>query len=577
VEGRVEAWRPTLDVRIRGRAVAAWLDITAKEARWIVGWTIVVLALTLVLHPLSWWFGPADLVHYGSFWFPADFGQYMAAMREGHRSPDWTVYNPYTSEDHAPILMYAPYVALGKVAALVGAAPLDLYYGVEIVARSALVPSIYLFMAAFLADPRQRRAGFILSMFSVGLGFWLGLFSTPLKALGLDVQLDQQANAYLELNTFGAFLAAPHITVGLAQTLLAAVLWVGALDRFRRWRVAAALLALDVGLLTIVHPFNAPVLTAVLCIASLAVGLKVRHLRWRAALLAVGVATSAAPLSLYYVYTFTLEPVWSWTYGRQNTMASPPIEWVAPNFGVVAFLAPVGLLLWRRRSAAASALLVVWIVVGIAAMYLPVPYQRRLGFGLQPALSCLAGVALVMAFNRLKTVSIACAGRRSWRVARLLLPRLALYPFALLAFGTTLFFYVGIVHTLATNDAIPIYQLTRAEAQAGAWLDEHAGPDAVVLTHPDTGTGFPNVFGGRVFVGHIVATYRYPEKVGLVRAFFDESSPDVDRRALLDAYGIDYVFHGPRERGLGHFDPSNVPYLRRVYEQDGVAVYEVVR
>jgi len=64
--------------------------------------------------------------------------------------------------------------------------------------------------------------------------------------------------------------------------------------------------------------------------------------------------------------------------------------------------------------------LLVWLLLGLIAMYLPVPYQRRLSFGIQPALAVLAGNGLVAAYTaltarraamlRLATVATAASG-----------------------------------------------------------------------------------------------------------------------------------------------------------------------
>ena len=47
--------------------------------------------------------------------------------------------------------------------------------------------------------------------------------------------------------------------------------------------------------------------------------------------------------------------------------------------------------------------------------------------------------------------------------------------------------------------------------------------------------------------------------------------------AVLTAalHGISCVFHGPRERELGGFDPSAAPFLELVFQRGDVAIYQV--
>jgi uncharacterized membrane protein len=68
---------------------------------------------------------------------------------------------------------------------------------------------------------------------------------------------------------------------------------------------------------------------------------------------------------------------------------------------------------------------------------------------------------------------------------------------------------------------------------------------------------------------------RVDEKLAVLARFFGDGS-DAFRRQLLHEHGIDYVFYGPAERALGTFDPGQAPYLRQVYEDAGVQIYQVL-
>jgi hypothetical protein len=72
-----------------------------------------------------------------------------------------------------------------------------------------------------------------------------------------------------------------------------------------------------------------------------------------------------------------------------------------------------------------------------------------------------------------------------------------------------------------------------------------------------------------------------------VRQFLNASAPDAQRQELLQRYGVAYVLVGPNERALAQdtdaltapprgYDPDAVPYLVRVYDEGGYALYRVV-
>jgi len=42
-------------------------------------------------------------------------------------------------------------------------------------------------------------------------------------------------------------------------------------------------------------------------------------------------------------------------------------------------------------------------------------------------------------------------------------------------------------------------------------------------------------------------------------------------------YGIVYVFHGPREREMGGWNPAAEPWLEPVFQQGEVTIYRVKR
>ena len=108
-----------------------------------------------------------------------------------------------------------------------------------------------------------------------------------------------------------------------------------------------------------------------------------------------------------------------------------------------------------------------------------------------------------------------------------------------------------------------------------AWLGQHSAPDDVVLSSYRVGNIIPARIGRRVVWGHWDETAFYKEKQADVAVFFDGTTADAERQAILRRYGVDYVFHGPGENALGKFEPSTGRYLDEVYRNQEVVIYQV--
>ena len=97
----------------------------------------------------------------------------------------------------------------------------------------------------------------------------------------------------------------------------------------------------------------------------------------------------ALPVLWPTVTTFSFDPFWVATYSSQNQLPSPVPHELLVDLGPT-LAAGRGRRCFVLRGRVAPFGLVLWVLLGLIAMYLPVPYQRRLSFGIQPALAVLA-------------------------------------------------------------------------------------------------------------------------------------------------------------------------------------------
>ena len=476
-------------------------------------WLIVVIAMALLISELprliSVCCAPPGATGLGTAWFVNDFAQYESAMRQGAEHAGWLVHDPFTAEPHHAAFMFTLYVAAGKLAAALSVPPMWVENALEILARTLLVVALWRFCRAFANDRATARWAFGLTLFASGFELFGALFG------------GYSGNWSYEMNGFGLLFAAPHVPLGMAATLeLARTLLRPGFRLSSRGLGAVALLSASVALL---HPFHAPVLLGAVGLVGLAF--------WRtgrgAANLVGGIVAglAALPVLLPTVATFSLDPFWAMTYTAQNRLPSPAPQELLVDVGPLLLLALLGVALLRARVAPFG--LLVWLVLALVGMYLPVPYQRRLAFGIQPAMAILAANGLIAG-------GCALSRRRAALLRQVVV--------ATAASGTVLVL-VSMVASGFRNTPLPVYRSTADLDAAAAWLDARAQPDEVILADWDTSNYLAARTPARVFGGHPVATLHPDEKRLEIASVFAQP----DNLGAARGLGAAWLVLGPDE------------------------------
>jgi hypothetical protein len=374
------------------------------------------------------------------------------------------------------------------------------------------------------------------------------------------------ADAYV----FFSIMGFPHYGWAIAALVLGFFSW----QRYReqpgwRWLAALAACSLAVGFFQV---FELVLMGAVIG-ADAVIGLirRPRGARMRAlrpaGIAALVLAPLYAALAWPYVRGLQTNPMFQ-VWNTQSRTLSPSLLHYVVGYGLLWLLAGLGGWWALRQRDAGFAFPSVWIGVVAILAYSPGNIQYRWLEGVHVPLAMLGAVGL----ERVLVPAVVCRfpGRFSpirlkWWVTTLVV--LATMPSTLyLVAGNTL---LGVTHW-------PQAFLAREEAAGIEWLAANSRPDDVVLAGLEIGNAIPGRIGHRVFYGHWAETMYVDQKRALVASFYSDM-PDADRRALLKDYAVRFVFWGPRERKLGAFDPSQAPYLARVFQSGLVAVYRVER
>jgi hypothetical protein len=136
----------------------------------------------------------------------------------------------------------------------------------------------------------------------------------------------------------------------------------------------------------------------------------------------------------------------------------------------------------------------------------------------------------------------------------------------LLAIPTNLVVLLAARHGVQTHD--PNLFISKGEAQAFEWIEQHTPQDAIILAAPETGLYIPAHTGRRVIYGHPYETANAAVEKEFVFDFYNQGEAAAAARI---GHKVDYIFYGPREQEINPADfLSGLPVI---YDHEGVKIY----
>jgi len=316
--------------------------------------------------------------------------------------------------------------------------------------------------------------------------------------------------------------------------------------------------------LGLIHPYMMPFVDAVLAVFWGLEALKEKRIPWKKAAVLAIMGMAQLPLLLYNYLLFTRNPLFAkWT--AQNVTLSPPFHYYVLGTGIAGILSIGGIIHRIRKPALEKSFPAVWIAVALAMAYGPWKFQRRLTEGVMLPVSILA------AWGWHK---IAVLGLRRWGAGPRLVGSIRVGLIALAAISN-LFAMAGFTLKALSGDPLFFYPVEMVEAVD--WLGQNSRWQDTVFASYRTGGLIAARIGHRVVIGHLMETVNYPEKEAAVRAFFGSAIPPEDKCAILERYGVAYVFYGPYERDLGDSQVGKLFCLEKAFERDGIVVLRVLK
>jgi hypothetical protein len=536
--------------------------ISRREWRRVILFAAIVMLVTALPYLLGALLNTPEHIFGGLLIGLEDQYSYVAKMVQGAQG-EWLFHLPYTSTPHPGIFLYSFYLVLGKFGAIFGLSHVGLYHVARVVLGFVCLLVIYRFIAEFVASPAVRFLALALSTLAGGPGWIAFLLGQPtiLSSLPLEF-IVPEGFTFLMLYTL------PHLLLARALLLL------GAIGVWRAGQSRSIKLALGAGglwlIMSIVQPIYSAVVLAIAALMFLSRAIVQRRPDWMQARAGIIAGALAVPMVVYVVLVFNSDPTFKpWS---QTPITSPGPALYLLSYGIPVILAIGGLayVLRRRRHNAELIFITLWTLIGPLLVYAPTNAQRRLVESWQIPLSILAAYGLVrfmlLPLRRLHA-------RRAWRYSRRKLERGLITLLIVLLMPTYIIMVVWHIGTLVTRWPT-LYQSSSLTATTD-WLTQHATYADGVLAAYNTGTIVPARAPVRVMLGHPSETVYVDLRKDEVKRFFDPTTSDEWRRALLTRLNLNYVWHGPEERALGAYNPARSSFLRHVFSAGDVQLYEV--
>ncbi|MCX6366970.1 MAG: hypothetical protein NTX57_09705 [Armatimonadetes bacterium] len=538
------------------------------------------LALTLASGPYlyGWLNTPPGSLYSGLTSNIDDCLVYFSWMREAGRG-HVLHHNLFSTEAQSPKLLYVWFVVLGVLAKAIGL-PLAFHLG-RILGGAALLRAVVWLLQETIQSERARKLAFALVCFSSGFG-WLSGGYNPAKGFTSQPIDTFQPEAITFLSLYYSPLFAP-------MTALMVVFFASLLKSERTRKLPDLWPACAAGaILGNSHTYDVVHLLAVAWVYKLFTLLpgpppdngRRGIVGWKGLLLATA---ACLPTTAYTAWASRVDPLFKARAWTNEGTFTPALWWVLLGFGLPLLLALLPLLP-RYRGAGGPKLrfLFVWLLLGIAVAYLPVPFQRKMLMGAHIPVCLLAGVGLDALTARLSGD----------------FPKIAALFGVLLTVPSNVLYLLADIGRLDSNSGTTARKpyLSADDQKALAYLREHATETDAVLVSPDPDSlkRYPGMFephlnayvagwaGVICYNGHWSETLAYPKKNGAALRFFRSDTDDETRRQLLSESHIRYMvlvnrLAGFQVEGYSAADGTLAPpvFLKAVYTGSELTIFEV--
>jgi len=538
-------------------------QLSKKEIKFIISLSLFLIVLTCL--PFIYGYASqGDFVYTGLHKLvPVDGALYFSYL-EQIRQGNWLLDILYTNETDYLQFFNLFWLVVGLVGKILHLNPALTFHLFRIILLPFFIYIVYKFIKLILPnlELRLKKVFLLYIIFSAGFGgYWSLIFpDKEFSPLNFDFPIDLFVP---EANNFLILFYSPHFILSLSLIICIFYYFLRAI-----WekKIIYSILAGVVGLFLFnFHPFYFITIYSIPLVYLVVICVSKRKIIWQYFLYYILLVSISLPSVSYYLY-FLLTNENFQIKSAQNNSLSPLASYFFLSYGlnlILAILCQV-YLIERKKVNKRIIFLFVWFWFGIVLIYGPFNFQRRLTEGWQIPLATLACLCLLIIWLYIK--------RQKIEIKKAYLYFLTGFFVVMLCFTNILFLYKDIKYL--QRKSCYVY-LTKDFSQALAWYKQQTNFSQTLLCSIQNSNIIPGQIARRVFLGHAVETINFNEKVTKLDWFFSNNQDDQQKIEFLKQAKIDYVLYTALEKKLGDYDPLAKEYLKLVYENDKVQIFQV--
>lgn len=520
------------------------LNIKRSEWRLVGGVSLFFIALAGVFL----WYGAAHTPD-GSVFIAtqsintgdtAVYYSWIEQVRDGH----WLQWNLYTPEEHPRFLLDIFWLAAGWMTTILSISAIAGYH----LARILLIPGVaivlYMVVAYFFREEKNRRFAFLLTVFGSGIGGWyqVAVGHQLIPSLSGFPPMDLWVS---EGYSFLTLYHSPHFMFSLILMLLTILFFLHGYDEKKySYTLAAGITGLA---LFEFHPYHAPTIFAILIAYGLVKMYADKNIPWDFVRRGFVLGLFTLPAVAYHLWTLQ-EFYIRQQHAAQNATTTPELSITLISYGFLLLFALIGFwFIWKKKDRSDTEIfLAVWFIVHLFLIYAPVNFQRRLSEGLQVVMAMLAAYGIMALRQKYQS-------KPWWKYVRVG-PEMTI-PLFIIFFGFTNVFFLAKEYEFISADGPYIAE---SKMEAFEWIRANTPEGSVIFASSGNGNLQP-AFGVRhSYIAHWGMTADYVTKQGDVNWFYSQVPTQEARVEFLQMRDVDFVYYGIEEYARAQVSPDQM-------------------
>ena len=500
-------------------------SVSKKEWWWLIALTLFLIIITSI--PVVWGIinAPSGYKISGLHSLAsADTNVYLSYINQV-KSGQVLLYNHFTTEPQTIGTLNLAWLEIGLIAKIFNLEAVTAFQVSRVLAIPLLILVSYLFIARIFSSPKKRLITIMLLSLGSGVGAY---FNTIAYSVG--VNYERALDLWMpEINIFNSLFHVPHFTLATTAILATFLLFLRGIETDKlRFSLGAGLTAL---LLFNFHPYHLP-LIYLAPLAYLLILLLDKKMTWRQALKHyAALILLSLPSIIYHFYTLSDSVIGA--RATQNITPNSGLFFIIIGLGFFLIGGALGTVRYFKEPATKSPrqlFLIIWVIVSLLVSGLSAwQFGRRSLHGITIPLTILTVEYLAYLGRWLKDSPYFMVMKEPVVIIALALTLLC---------PTSLFNLVRDIQLY--SESHPTFYLSGAQLESFDFLS-HLPPGAIITNQLSASFIVGNT-NKTVFLGHSHETIDSAYKLGLLKKFFQKTTPPEWRQWLIKEYNLTYLY-----------------------------------